>query len=103
MINEMKIKELIRELELLHPDDPQIKDYWEVLTNEMSADENETIEFINNCTEHEIYWLSTIFEDISFNFQSPYFIEVLNNIQKKYPQLNLEMDIMYAEMSLKKV
>lgn len=100
MINEMKIKDLIKELEKLHPDDPRIKDYWEQLTKEMSISEAEAIEFISNCNEHEVYWLSAIFEDVSLNLQSRRFIDVLKEIQKKYPQLDLQMDIMYAEMSL---
>ena len=75
MINKVKIKELI-------------------------ASEDETIEFINNCNEHDIYWLSEIFEDISEIFQSQKFIEALKNVQAKYPNLDLETDIMFAEKAL---
>lgn len=58
MINKVKIKELIKEREMLHPDDPRMEDYWNMLTEELIASEDDTIEFINNCNEHDIYWLS---------------------------------------------
>ncbi|MBD5136620.1 MAG: hypothetical protein K2I03_05155 [Lachnospiraceae bacterium] len=101
MINEMKIRGLVKELEKLDPNDPRIEDYWKLLTKEMSINVDETIEFINSCNENEVYWLSPIFEDISWIFQSQKFIEALKRLQEKYPKLDLEVDIMYAEMSMK--
>lgn len=100
MINRTKIKELIKEREMLHPDDPRTEDYWNKLIKELIASEDDTIEFINNCTEHDIYWLSEIFEDISEIFQSQRFIEALKSVQVKYPNLDLETDIIFAEKAL---
>ena len=100
MINKVRIKELIKEREMLHPDDPRTEDYWNMLTKELITSEDDTIEFINNCDEHYIYWLSEIFEDISEVFQSEKFIEALKSVQTKYPNLDLESDIMFAEKAL---
>ena len=85
MINKVRIKELIKERGFL-PQDAEQRD--------------DTIEFINNCDEHDIYWLSEIFEDISEVFQSEKFIEALKSVQTKYPNLDLESDIMFAEKAL---
>lgn len=101
MVNKTKVIGLVKELAELHPDDPRNKEYWELLTKELSISEDETIEFLGDCNEYEVYWLSAIFEDVSLVFQSRRFIESLKAIQNKFPELNLEMDIMYAEMALK--
>ena len=103
MVNEIKMKELIKKRERLHPDDPRTEDYWNMLTKELTVNEDDTIEFICNCNEHDIFWLSEIFEDISDVFQSEKFIEVLKKVQEKYPKLDLKIDIMYAEKSLKNI
>lgn len=101
MIDKLKIKNLINERKRLHPDDPRVKDYWKLLTKELIINEEDTISFIQNCSEHDVYWLSEIFEDISEVFKSQKFIDNLKNVQMKYSNLDLEMDIMFAERALK--
>ena len=103
MININRVKTLIKEREILHPDDPRIEEYWEMLIKELTVEETATIEFISKCNEHDIYWLSEIFEDISMIFKSPKFIQTLKDVQIKYPKLDLQMDIMYAEMVLNNI
>lgn len=42
-----------------------------------------------------------MFEDISENLRSEYFIDTLEKLQKKFPDLDLEVDISYAKEALK--
>ena len=99
----MRLKKIIDERKKLYPGDPKTEDYWKLLTKELTNSEEETIEFICNCNEHDIYWISEVFDDISEVFQSQRFIQILKKIHAKYPSVNIEADIMYAEMALKKV
>ena len=100
MVNTKRIKILIEKREGLHQDDPRIEECWKMLTKELGMEEEATIDFISKCDEHDIYWLSEIFEDVSAVLQSQAFIQVLKGIQTKYPNLDLQEDIMYAEMVL---
>jgi len=95
------IKNLIQERSKLHPDDPRIQNYWNLLTKMLSENENDTIEFLNECEESELYWLSEIFEDISQNLQSINFVKFLHTLKDKFPSLDLDVDIEYAEKAIK--
>ena len=103
MVNTNRIRALIEERETLHPDDPRIEECWKMLTKELVTEEEATIKFISNCDEHDIYWLSEIFEDISAVLQSQEFVQTLRDVQTKYPKLDLQADIMYAEMVLNNI
>lgn len=95
------IKNLIQERSKLHPDDPRIQNYWNLLTKMLSENENDTIEFLNECEESELYWLSEIFEDISQNLRSINFVKFLHTLKDKFPSLDLDVDIEYAEKAIK--
>jgi len=101
MINKELVITLIEERSRLHPDDPRTSEYWSKLTDELSKNKTDVIDFLNNCTDTQIYWLSEIFEDISAIFKSSVFIECLKALQRKYPELDLESDIEYAEKAIK--
>ncbi|MBF2349237.1 hypothetical protein IBB80_08860 [Listeria marthii] len=93
MINSVEVNNLITERKNLHPDDPKINDIWEQLIKIFSKDEHYTVQYLNNCSE--------VFEDISKNLQSEKFIDELNLLNLKFPNLDLEMDISYAKKSLR--
>ena len=100
MIDKAKIKKIIEEREALFSDDPRINEYWNVLTEELTNSEEETIEFLCQCDEHDIYWLSEVFDDISEVLQSQKFIDTIKNLQAKYPNVNMEPDIFFAELAM---
>lgn len=101
MINSEKVKVLIEERIKLLSDDPKIGEIWNDLTQIFSKNEQATIEYLNNCSESQIEWISEVFEDISENLQSEEFIDTLEKLQKKFPNLDLEIDISYAKEALK--
>ncbi|WP_088809392.1 MULTISPECIES: hypothetical protein [unclassified Listeria] len=100
MIAFEKIENLINERKELLPDDPRINEIWDELTQIFSEDEKTTIEYLNNCSESQLKWISEVFEDISENLQSEDLIDTLEKLQKKFPNLDLEMDISYAKEAL---
>lgn len=102
MINCEKIENLISERKKKLSDDPRIGEIWDELKKIFSQDEKSTIEYLNNCSESQLEWISEVFEDISENLQSEDFIDTLEKLPKKYPDLDLEMDISYAKEALKK-
>ena len=53
------------------------------------------------CCKENIDWISEVFEDISEQLQSSRFIECIEQLANKYPDLNLEQDILYAKEALK--
>lgn len=102
MINKKKIKELVKKRANTFPDDSSIETCWRELSNELSNDVNETIDFLDKCNVEEIYWISEVFDDISSNFKSQNFIDCLGILQKKFPVIDMSEDIELAKRALKK-
>lgn len=100
MIDNNKVKKIIDERIKMHPDDPRIVDKWKELTNIFTANESETIEYLNNCSEYIIEWVSEVFEDISEVLQSEKFIECIEVLKSKFKNLDLEQDILYAKEAI---
>ena len=73
----------------MHPNDPSIEKYWDELIELLSENESETINYLKHCTKNEAEWVSEVFEDIAYNLQSNAYIESLQKINVKYPDLNL--------------
>ena len=78
----------------MHPDDPRVVKKWNELTQIFIQNEESTIAYLNSCCKD---WISEIFEDISEQLQSSRFIECIEQLAIKYPDLNLEQDILYAK------
>lgn len=74
MIDNNKVQKIIDERIKMHPDDPRIEDKWKELTNIFTANESETIVYLNNCSEYIVEWVSEVFENISEVLQSEKFI-----------------------------
>ena len=100
MIDDNKVKKIIDERIKMNPDDPQIMEKWRELTDIFIANENETIDYLYNCSEDIIEWVSEIFEDISKALQSEKFIECIEFLKSKFKNLDLEQDILYAKEAI---
>lgn len=100
MIDHNKVKKIIDERIKMHPDDPRIIGKWKELTNIFTANESETIEYLNNCSEYIVEWVSEVFEDISEVLQSEKFIKCIEVLKSKFENLDLEQDILYAKEAI---
>ena len=78
-------------------DDYGIQECWNKMTEVLSQNVQETNEYLEQCSEEEIYYISEIFEDISEQLKSKEYIECLRKLDKKYPNLNMTADIDLAE------
>ena len=81
----------------MHPDDPRVVKKWNELTQIFIQNEESTIAYLNSCCKENVDWISEIFEDISEQLQSSRFIECIEQLAIKYPDLNLEQDILNAK------
>lgn len=74
-----------------------INECWNEIIELLSDNINETIAYLNNCSEKEVYYISEVFEDIAERTNSKEYIKCLRAIDSKYPRLNLKQDIDVAE------
>lgn len=74
-----------------------INECWNEMIESLSDNINETIAYLNDCSEKEIYYISEVFEDIAEQTNSKEYIECLRAIDSKYPGLKLKRDIDIAE------
>ncbi len=85
-----KVEQLIEERKKLHSNDNlRTYKYWERLSDFMGSDEIKTIKFLNECDADTAGWISEIFDDLSKRFRSENIITALDNLDKKFPDLNL--------------
>ncbi len=101
MIDNSQIEKIIEERKKMHPDDPRVVEKWNELTQIFIQNEESTIAYLNSCCKENIDWISEVFEDISEQLQSFNFIECIEQLAIKYPDLDLEKDILYAKAVLK--
>ncbi|MBC1402054.1 hypothetical protein HCA63_07100 [Listeria booriae] len=78
-------------------DDFGIEKSWNEMTELLSQNEMETINYLEESTERDLYYISEIFEDVSERFQSEQFINCLRKLDKKFPELDMTQDIDIAE------
>ncbi len=64
----------------------EVEKCWEEMVDIFSSNINETILFINKCTEDEFSWLSEIFDRIAEKTHSKEFIITLYKVAEKYPE-----------------
>lgn len=100
MIDNNEIEKIIEERKRIHLDDPLVVEKWNELTQIFVQNEESTIAYLNCCCKENINWISEIFEDISRQLQSAKFIECIEKLANKYPDLNLEQDIKFAREAL---
>ena len=70
------------------------------MTDVLSGDIQQTIVYLENCTQEEMYYICEIIEDVSERVHSKNFIECLRKLNEKFPELNMSQDIDLAESYL---
>lgn len=78
-------------------DDFKLEKSWANLTNILSINEDETINYLKNCSKEDVLLISSVFDDVSEKLQSRKFISCLRELDKKYPDLKLTFFIDDAE------
>lgn len=78
------------------------EEIFEEKKNLLCENLQETMQFIDSCTQEEFYWISNAFEDISEKYKSTEFIECLRRNQKRFPEIceHIEMEIDFAIKAL---
>lgn len=82
----------------LHPEDDEgYKKYWKKLIDLLIQNEEQTIRFLETCSQDEALTISEVFDETSKILQSRAFIACLRKLDKKYPRANLTDFIDSAE------
>ncbi|NEO79699.1 hypothetical protein [Moorena sp. SIO4G3] len=93
-----EVKRLLKEIIQLHVNDPRVTDYWEKLTEVIGSDLITAKAILNACDQEELFWVSEVFEDISAKLQSRSFVLFLMELDEKYPEIDMEVEIKYAKL-----
>lgn len=97
-----QIEEIIKKIENKHLNDPTKSDDMDEIINVLSQNVSETVKTINELSENAIDWISVFFEDISWKFKSPQFIEAIEKLIIKFPDLKqLAAEVERAKEALK--
>jgi len=96
MFNE-KVRTVLGARALLDDNDPRIEQRWSELTEILSEDEDLTLDFLKQCSKTELSFLSEVFEDVAYNLQSNKYIDLLYQLDREYPDLDLKDHIQFAE------
>jgi hypothetical protein len=92
-----KIIELTTERATMHPNhDGGINDYWNECAEILSVNLEKTKWVLDRVGPEKLYWIAEVFEDISKKFQSWEFIDYLEQLQNRYPDVDMKVDIQFA-------
>lgn len=95
------ILEIIGELEQQHVNDPRFSDQLDELVDILSEEEKEASQILEGLTEEQLMWLTPIFEELSFAFQSQNFISLIEKLAEKYPDITgIDDDVIAAKEAL---
>ncbi|MBE9579510.1 MULTISPECIES: hypothetical protein [Moraxella] len=92
---------LIAKKKALMLNDPIIYEIWYEMIKILTKNKELTFAYLKMISQEEVYWISEIFEDLSEEFQDESFISLLNELQDKYPSIDLSMDILYSKKAIK--
>ena len=94
----VKVREILRARLALHDEnDYEIDRCRNDLIELLSKDGVFTIAFLKTCSKEELLMVSEVFEEIAYNLQSQQYIQCLEELDKKYPELNLTSSITVAK------
>ncbi|WBW96076.1 hypothetical protein [Oceanirhabdus sp. W0125-5] len=96
-MDKKQIRSVLEKRKAVHVEDPCVYKYWDELTRLLSMDAKKTIKFLNECSEDDIGWISEVFEDVAYKLQSNQFIECLDFLYTKYPNIPMEDSIKTAK------
>jgi len=88
---------IIGKIEALHLEDPGISKCWDELTAVLSANEAATIEFLRTLEDkNALNQISSVFHDVAARLHSQAFIDCLEALVLKFPDLVLRHMVDWA-------
>lgn len=75
---------------------PPLDQYWDEIVEILSQDIERTSEILLACEPRDIWLMGGYFEDVSARLQSEAFIDLLNELQLKHPEIDIKQDIQWA-------
>ena len=72
-----------------NPDDPRVEKCDIEMYKLLAIDEKETRKILNQLSEEEIFLVKDVLPEVAYKFYNKEFIKFLEEIEKKYPKLNL--------------
>lgn len=84
-------------LKFNHELDPGRDEYEKQLTALFAENEEETIRFLDNCSEEDVEIASEVFDNVAKVLQSLKFIDCLHRLEKKFPDSTIAYSVAYAE------
>lgn len=75
---------------------PPLDQYWNEIVDELSRDLDDTREYLLECEPDDIATMSGYFEDVAYNLQDSAFIDLLNELQAMYPDIDIKNQIQWA-------
>ena len=72
-------------------------EYENQLTALFTENEEETIRFLDNCSEEDVEIASEVFDDVAKVLQSLKYIDCLHRLEKKFPDSTIGYSVRYAE------
>ncbi len=96
---EENVQRMVNRLEQLHIDDDYARyKIWRELAEELSKDEKLTIDYLIKCEDSTtIDNVASVFKDISYKLQSRKFIECIEILERKFPDLLLKYMVQAAK------
>jgi len=93
-----KMNDILKIRKSLHMNDSHgIYECWDEMVKQLSENEADTLDYLNHCSDNDLYFVSEVFEDVSVNLKSDRFIQCLRKLDVKYPELEMTNDIDIAE------
>ncbi|TWP27481.1 hypothetical protein ETU09_07480 [Apibacter muscae] len=87
-----ELKYFISIIKSLHIEDTRIAEYTDEIINIFSEDEDKTIKSLPLFSEEEISWIAPNFDQIAGTLQSKSFINCIESIGEKYPNIPYKQD-----------
>ena len=77
-MNKERLQELVEKNKIIHfEDDSSQQDIWNEMFKILSNNLEETIAYLDSASKEEIYYISSIYDDLSERFKSKKFIECM--------------------------
>ena len=84
-----------------HGASPNLDVYWEEIVEMLSENIEATRKFLNDdCSEQQIFYIGGCFEEVFYKLQNYEFISIIQQLQKKYPNIDMSEYIKWTKYAI---